>query len=109
MNTSDKTAHLRIEGNTFFLEGVLDFDSVVPLLPLLKNAMKQLDAIEVDLAAVTYTNSAGVALLLDILRKAQEKKITVNYKNIPKDMQDIINLSGLQDVLAKPASVSLAG
>jgi phospholipid transport system transporter-binding protein len=105
MKTPDKTAHLRIEGNIFFLEGVLDFDSVVPLLPLLKNAMKQLDVVEVDLAAVTYTNSAGVALLLDILRKAQDKKITVNYKNIPKDMQDIINLSGLQDVLAKPASV----
>lgn len=103
MNTTNQTASLRVEGNTFYLEGILDFDSVVPLLPLLKNAIKTAQAIELDLSGVTYTNSAGVALMLDIQRQAMARKTGVSFMNIPADMQRIITMCGLQDVLVNPA------
>jgi phospholipid transport system transporter-binding protein len=99
MNTTNKSANFRLEGNTLFLEGVLDFDTVPALLPRLKSTLKPLNAVVIDLSAVTYTNSAGVALLLDMLRKSQAQKINITFNNIPQDMQDIITLSGLQDVL----------
>lgn len=104
MTTANKTANLRIQENVFFLEGVLDFDTVLNLLPAVKKAIKSVNALEIDLSAVTYTNSAGVALLLDILRKAQKHQALVTFRNIPKDMLEIIHISGLQDVLVNPVS-----
>ncbi len=104
MTITNKIANARVDGTTIFLEGVLDFDTVPGLLPMLRKNIKSINKPEIDLTGVTYTNSAGVALLLDILRKNQQAQSTVIFKNIPKDMIEIIHISGLQDVLVNPVA-----
>lgn len=91
------SATLRSEGNVLFLEGILDFDTVVTLLPELRQHMKAVTSPVFDLQGVSYTNSAGVALLLEALRQGKEGK--AGFRHIPQDMQRIIRMCGLQDVI----------
>lgn len=91
------SATLRSEGNVLFLEGVLDFDTVIPLLPQLQQQVKAVTSPVFDLQGVSYTNSAGVALLLEALRQGREGK--ASFRHIPQDMQRIIRMCGLQDVI----------
>lgn len=91
------SASLRSEGNVLFLEGILDFDTVVPLLPELRQQLKLVASPVFDLQGVSYTNSAGVALLLEALRQGKEGQAT--FRSIPADMQRIIRMCGLQDVI----------
>ena len=53
---------------------------------------------QVDLAAVNHSSSVGIALLLDWQRYGLDKKVTIEFINVPKKMQDVIEFSGLKDV-----------
>jgi phospholipid transport system transporter-binding protein len=53
---------------------------------------------QVDLAAVNHSSSIGIALLLDWQRYGLDKKVTIEFINVPKKMQDVIEFSGLKDV-----------
>lgn len=53
---------------------------------------------QVDLANVEHSSSVGIALLLDWKRYALGKNITLEFLNIPKKMQDVIEFSGLTEV-----------
>jgi phospholipid transport system transporter-binding protein len=97
--TKKTFAQLRIENTTAYIEGVLDFDTVLELLPQLRNAILSMAVANVDLTSVSYSNSAGVALLLDAVREAKKNHKVITLHNIPKDMSDLIRISGLQDVL----------
>ena len=53
---------------------------------------------QVDLANVEHSSSVGIALLLDWKRYALGKNISLEFINIPKKMQDVIEFSGLTEV-----------
>jgi len=53
----------------------------------------------VDLAQVERTDSAGLALLIEWLRRAQVVKRTLRFTNIPELVQTLIRINGLQDAL----------
>ena len=53
---------------------------------------------QVDLAEVTHSSSVGIALLLDWLRYSRGKNVTLEFINVPKKMQDVIEFSGLTEV-----------
>lgn len=95
------TASLVISENTLRVSGELDFASV---LPLAKQGEKWLmvDAPAqgvIDLSAVTYSNSAGIALLLGWLRIAAQQKKSLAIRHLPKDMAVLAKVGGLEDVL----------
>lgn len=56
----------------------------------------------VDLAEVRRIDSAGLALLVEWLRQAQRKGISIHFKNIPSQMWSIVTVYGLEEIL--PAS-----
>ena len=53
----------------------------------------------VDLAQVERTDSAGLALLIEWLRRAQAANRTLRFANIPALVQTLIRINGLQDAL----------
>ena len=56
----------------------------------------------VDLAGVRRIDSAGLALLVEWLRQAQCKGISIHFENIPSQMRAIVTVCGLEEIL--PAS-----
>ena len=94
-------AALAIAGSTLSISGVLDFESVLDLDAqghqwLASAAPAQC---ELDLAAVTYSSSVGIALVLGWLRTAQSAGRTLAIKNMPADMLALARVSGLEPLL----------
>jgi phospholipid transport system transporter-binding protein len=90
-----------INGDTLALAGVLDFESV-----LLVDAQGQQwlqsaapEHCKLDLGAVTYSSSAGVALLLGWLRVAQQQRKSLQVLRMPADMHALVCVGGLDELL----------
>lgn len=54
---------------------------------------------QLDLSGVTQSSSVGIALLLDWLRFAQQKNTRIEFINVPHKMRQVIEFSGLNEVL----------
>ncbi len=52
-----------------------------------------------DLRGVAHTDSAGLALLMEWMRTAQQQGKQIHFKNIPAQMLSIARLSGLDKIL----------
>jgi len=83
----------------FSLHGQLDFVSVAALLISSKSQFDWSAAIVVDLQAVTDSNSAGLALLLEWMRLAAERKQKLHFRNLPAQLTQIAQINGLQELL----------
>lgn len=85
----------------YFLTGSLTFASV-PSVYAQGNALFDEDAaaLTLDLQGIERTDSAGLALLLEWLRNAQQKNKTIRFRNIPPQLQSMARLSGLDDILS---------
>jgi len=85
------------------VEGVLDFDTVVPLMDQSRRYFAgESRRLEVDLQGVRRANSAGLALLLEWLELAQERGISLRFRNLPESLARlaaIANLTGLLPVI----------
>ncbi len=53
----------------------------------------------IDLGGVTRADSAGLALLISWIRIAEEKKISIKFKNIPGQLLAIARVSGVEEML----------
>ena len=94
-------ATLAIDGDVLALTGVLDFDTVVALREQGEQwiAGPAPAAFTLDLAAVEYSSSAGLALLLDWLRTAARCDKQARLSGMPADMQALARVGGLEAVL----------
>lgn len=94
-------AKIEVEGDTLTLSGVLDFDTVQVLQVDGARWVETLApaAFTLDLAGVTYSSSAGLALLLDWLRTAQQVKKQPCLRGMPADMLALARVSGLEGIL----------
>jgi phospholipid transport system transporter-binding protein len=54
----------------------------------------------IDLNAVSRSDSAGVALLIEWMRQAKQNNKTIRFNNIPKQMHEIATVSGVDKMLA---------
>jgi phospholipid transport system transporter-binding protein len=94
-------AALAVTGSTLALSGVLDFESVLDLDTRGQQWFASAAPVqcELDLAAVTYSSSVGIALVLGWMRTAQRAGRTLSVKNIPADMLALARVSGLEPLL----------
>jgi len=58
------------------------------------------DRIVVDLAGVTEVDSAAVSLLLEWRRRARAANRTVEFENVPVNLQSLAELYGVSELLA---------
>ncbi|MCF6217451.1 MAG: STAS domain-containing protein [Gammaproteobacteria bacterium] len=77
------------------VKGDLVFSSVTSLLAESVAYFKPQEELSIDLAAVTHSDSAGVALLLEWMQMAKLRNLKLSFSNIPAQMWTIIDVSGL--------------
>lgn len=81
------------------LSGDLDFKSVAALHEALQPLFKDNSELTVNLGDVGRADSAGVALLADWFRQANQHDIKLRYLDIPPQMLSIVRVSGLDSIL----------
>ena len=95
-------AKITISNDAAFVEGVIDFSTVVALQLEGAKWLKDKAPVSctVDLSGVSQCNSAATALLLDWLRIAKGLNKQIRIVQVPQRLRDLMKLAGLEDVLA---------
>ena len=90
-----------IEKNKLTLSGVLDYESVLTVDAQGREWLSNFAAQDccLDLSLVTYSSSAGVALLLGWLRAARKEKKNLRILPLPKNILALARVNGLDDLL----------
>lgn len=92
---------LRADGSgRFTVSGAVTFATAGDLLAASQALFTGEQVITVDLAAVTKVDSAGLALLLEWLRRARSEGRAVSFTGLPDKLVDIAKLSGVDAMLA---------
>lgn len=93
-------SRLRVEGGVCRVEGELTFATATALLrqsePLFVPGE---EALTLDLSAVTRADSAGVALLLEWIRRGRRAGREVRFRQMPEQMLAIARTSGVEPIL----------
>ena len=97
-----------LEGD-FVLSGALTFETVPELWEEGERVFGDGPSLSLDLGGVTRADSAGLALLVDWLRRARECGQDVRFANIPEQMLAMARASGLDEVLPMYRQAPAAG
>ena len=87
---------------TIALKGVLNFDTVPALMKQAEPMLAQSKDVSVDFSGVEKTNSAGLALLLEIVRFMQLRNASVRFENIPEQIAIVARAYGIDAALDSP-------
>lgn len=93
-----------LAGNRARVEGSLDFDTVSHLLQQGSNAIGAGRAAVIDLAGVTGSDSAGLALLIEWLSIAKLAAHPLTYENMPAQVHQLARLSEVDELLTPTPS-----
>jgi phospholipid transport system transporter-binding protein len=80
--------------------GLLEFATVAALLPVGSAAICEGRASVIDLSAVTDSDSAGLALLIEWLSVAKAAGRVLRYENIPSQLHQLARLSELDPLIS---------
>lgn len=83
----------------FELSGDLSFQTVPALSGRIHQLLANKSHLVVKLTGVQRSDSAGVALLVDWLRQAQQHDVTLQFTDMPAQMHSIAAVSGLDEIL----------
>ena len=90
---------MNASSSTQTVTGALTFETVPDLYRSSAGWFEGAGELILDLAQVERTDSAGLALLIEWLRRAQAANRTLRFANIPAQVQTLIRINGLQDAL----------
>lgn len=88
--------------------GSLHFTTVSALLPRGDEAIAGGQAAVIDLAGVTASDSAGLALLIEWLSVAKAAGTTLKYENLPTQLRQLARLSEVEELLVPPTALQEA-
>ena len=85
----------------YAIEGELNMQTVPAVSKQLLDLISVVEGetFTLELALVSRSDSAGVALLVDVMQVAKTAKRPLLFSNLPQQMQDIAGISGLLDIL----------
>jgi phospholipid transport system transporter-binding protein len=90
----------KLDAHHYQVEGELNFATAPELLQSMLSLLPATGSeVQIDLAGVTRSDSAGLALLVEWLRLAQERDITLQYQNLPSQLREIARISDLLPLL----------
>lgn len=87
------------DGGRFELVGDLTYETVVELLAGSADALGGAQNTVLDLSRVTRADSAGLALMVEWLRRARQRNVRIEIINMPEQMRSIARMSKLDGVL----------
>ena len=88
-----------LDGGRARVIGALHFITVSALLTAGVAAINDGRATVIDLAGVTASDSAGLALLIEWLSVAKAAGRTLRFENIPSQLQQLARLSEVEELL----------
>jgi len=82
----------------FQLRGTVDFSTAPALVSQASSLFRQQSAttIEVDCSAIVSSNSAGLALMLELVRDAKANNIELKFKSLPDTLMTIAKAYGVE-------------
>lgn len=83
--------------STRAVSGALSFETVPDLYKVSAAWFEGAGDLTLDLAQVTNTDSAGLALLVEWLRRARDSKRSLRFTNVPAQVQALMRINNLQD------------
>ena len=83
----------------FRLSGVLGFGTVTEALHKSRHLFAEHKKIEVDMAGVEGTDSAGLALLVEWTGWAKREKRKLSFKHVPKQALELARISEVDTLL----------
>ena len=86
------------DGN-WLLEGELGVASVPALLAHAESALDGSGDIEVDLKGVSRADSAGLALLVELMRESSGNGRRIVFNHVPAQLLSIARVCGLEKIL----------
>lgn len=89
-------------GEVLALEGPLSFESVPAVLARSDEYAARPDVparLTIDFAKVTTVDSSAVALLLDWLRRAKARGMTLEFVNLPAALLSLAQLYGVAELI----------
>lgn len=89
------------ENGSYAIEGELNNQTVPDISKQLLALIPAIEGknITLDLALVSRSDSAGVALLVEVMQVAKSANLVLLFSNLPQQMKDIADISGLLDIL----------
>ncbi|MFW5450756.1 MAG: lipid asymmetry maintenance protein MlaB [Methylophagaceae bacterium] len=93
------TLNLDRESQCIRVGGELSFTTVNNVLVEMASLLENVTSIDIDLAEVTRSDSAGLALLIEWMRSADKESKEIVFHNIPEQMLAIAGASGLDEIL----------
>lgn len=93
------SAELSIVDDNVSVSGVLSFETVPDLIKQVEQLIKNHDQVNVDLAGVVDSNSAGLALLLEMVRTTKLQNKSINFKNLPEQIKIVASAYGIDSEL----------
>ena len=90
----------KLDSHHFRVEGELSFTTAAELLQSMLDQFPSIGSeVQIDLEGVTRSDSAGLALLVEWLRLAQEQGIILQFHNLPSQLREIARISDLLPIL----------
>lgn len=96
---------IRIEGGVLSVVGPMTIDTVARLKAEAA-ALFTKDLSRVELAQVTDGDSAGLALLLDWMRRSRDLDRPIVFSALPKAMSSLASLYGLSELFQQQSQLS---
>ncbi len=98
---------LRIVNDVLHVNGKLDFDTVADLSQRGNEYIREASSsLTIDLQNIDSCNSAGLAVLLEWLRTAQQQQCQIIFKNPSTQLTAIAQVCGLSSLLATNNTVN---
>ena len=93
------SAVLQEDNAVLALAGELSFETAPDLLDSQRDLFNRRDQLIIDCKAVTRSDSAGLALLVEWLRQAKRYHCQLMFRNLPGQILDIARVSGVEELL----------
>jgi phospholipid transport system transporter-binding protein len=82
----------------FLVTGVLDATTVAPVLKRSALLFADSPSLHIDLAGVTESDSSGLALLIEWLRLAKQKRQQIDFHNMPHQIDALARISEVEEL-----------
>jgi len=83
----------------FKITGNLDFQTVPAIWQKSNAIFAGCSSIKIDLSGIDSSNSAGLALLVQWMRYARSRNISISFQHLPIQMQEIARVCGIDHKL----------
>lgn len=91
----------QVKAGVYKITGILDFSTVTALLTQIHSVSGVNEDMTVDFSALERSNSAGLALLLELLADARLQKRKISFSGIPDQLLDLARMSNVDHLLVQ--------